>query len=100
MPCALGATTRDRAADYDGVNLLPSAARVGARDVRRAAEVWWEWRSHADKYVTLVLLGRRVATAAGVPVDYSLPGMWGHCLILPHPSGQNRMWNDRETWTT
>jgi uracil-DNA glycosylase len=46
----------------------------------------------------LILCGRRVARAAGALFDWYEPGLlgWHPVVVIPHPSGRNRLYNQRE----
>ena len=77
-------------------NLLEHGERWGARRAReRAARVLDAFP--AERYV---LLGSRVAAAFGLPyAPFTVTTSYGrehlrHFLVLPHPSGRCRAWND------
>jgi len=61
-------------------------AREGASEILRATR----------GLLPLVLLGRRAADAFRLPASQPIPGAWKSGIILPHPSGRCRMWNDPE----
>jgi uracil-DNA glycosylase len=50
-----------------------------------------------DAGTVVVLLGRRLARAARVQAAYFEWGSLGRarCVVVPHPSGVNRWWNDQ-----
>lgn len=86
----LGLSDREYLRGFERVNLCP-AGPWSAKVARDAAD-----RLHGDHHLTgqpLVLLGAKVAAAFGfaylqfVEVE---PGV----LVLPHPSGRCRAWND------
>lgn len=61
------------------------------KDARRRAHELW------DAAAGLVLLGRRVASACGmhkVPLFTGGHNTQVHVVLLPHPSGRSREWND------
>jgi hypothetical protein len=97
----LGMRRRDYVA-LDRVNLCTGhwsmpAARAHATKLR-------EGRAEDPIFV---LLGRKVATAFGLPgEDFFTCGWWGSLferearwLLLPHPSGRCLVWNDRTAIT-
>lgn len=62
----------------------------------------------SEPYDVYLLAGRRVAASFGL-VGAAIPSMWRvagkRLLVVPHPSGRNRLWNDptvrarvREMW--
>jgi len=63
-------------------------ARSGADAIVRTVDGRWP----------IVVLGRRAATALGIPRDrefLSVSWIGTRCLVLlPHPSGRCRLWND------
>lgn len=77
--------------DRDGFRWSAPTARLAAVEVLDAA----------DAGDALVLLGARVTAAFGVefaPLQRSQRRTLGGCmvttLVLPHPSGRSRLWND------
>lgn len=90
--------------DLPAINLLPPSDECGAWDAELASDragdlLAWAMRGRAS----LVLLGRRVerATCRAATCVYE-PAAWGESfpvwgvpmLVLPHPSGRCRAWND------
>jgi len=78
------------------MNLLwPEGQPPGPWDERLARRVAsLMLRESHDVYL---LAGRRVARAFGL-VDVTIPSLWRvqgkSLLVVPHPSGLNRLWND------
>ena len=88
---------------FERRNLLVGS-RWSVPEARRAAVALLRELDTCDR---LVLLGARVAAAFGVPFRENLCAVWwlevGHdhrrprwTLVLPHPSGRSREWNDPE----
>lgn len=87
---------------YRWVNLCPprsSGVAWDRRTARRSASAvrWWAQNAAGRR---LVLLGRLVADAFELELRepgevVTLPG-GVPALVLPHPSGRNRFWNDPE----
>jgi hypothetical protein len=107
--CTLSSPTVDRT-----MNLLPPAPQKVRWAPTLAGQVAIAWYPHLLDYEVTYLCGRKVASAFGVPVSGPIPSRWGlssadwgdcfllqddeecdHTLVvLPHPSGLNRFWND------
>lgn len=72
----------------DSADLLPPGP-CGWWDAdlaRRAASTWLPlWM---ERFALVVLVGKRVAAAAGLPASTD------RVLLVAHPSGRNRQWND------
>jgi hypothetical protein len=70
------------------INWNPSIAAVNATT----------WRMKDREYDTLILLGAKVRDAFGLRhhdwLDWCEVGTTHMALVLPHPSGLNRWWND------
>jgi len=82
----------------DGVNLLwphPSPGTWDAVEARRVAGVVLQ---DVSRYGRVLLFGRRVCDAFGVP--FEVGSAHGRFVPLPHPSGLNRMWNSQSTRET
>lgn len=86
----LGMRPREYLAAFDRTNLCSGwwhlkMAKAEAAEIaqRREGEL-------------LVLLGSKVCAAFGVPfMPFTAhPGYWQRMVILPHPSGRCRIWND------
>jgi len=91
------------------VNLLPpaSCSEWCPETAERVAETLLDWLD--ERFVTLphlVLLGKRVARAV---CGYSAELLICHvvtlteqrvtkAIVVPHPSGLNHWWNERENW--
>ena len=80
-------------------NLLPPDPVSGAWDATAAKVNAHYVESYADERgLRMVFLGRRVARAFGMdfPLGSFIEGAGGcvDCLVLPHPSGRSRAWND------
>lgn len=81
------------------VNLLELAPRNGKGsgfDHGQAAASAIGYATIFPEDVRLVLVGRRVGNAFGVRTDYlEWTTAHGHrAIVVPHPSGVNRWWND------
>ncbi len=89
----LGMTVREYLRAFERVNLC---RRVWDDDYASwaAGEVV---HSAQRRGQPVILLGARVAKAVGVP--YLPFRRQLNTLVLPHPSGRCRTWNDRENWT-
>lgn len=80
---------------FDRANLLPPDVEWSSISARIAA--------HKLRNTYRILLGTRVAAAHGVQFDpfeayevaYGSNDRPGVVLVMPHPSGRNRMWNDK-----
>ena len=81
-----------------GINLLSPSRLLGNWNVQIAARTAEEWRERLQEFDLVVLLGRRVSAAFNMSAAAWFTKM-GRFALLPHPSGQNRMWNDREAWS-
>jgi hypothetical protein len=94
LAAILGMTASQYLRTFDRANLLDPGVRWRAMDARIAA--------HRLPHDRRILLGRRVAEAHGVQFDCFEPyeialgrsDRPAIVLVLPHPSGLNRMWND------
>lgn len=76
------------------INLLPPhpcPAPWDARKARKIALAMVRWARGHD----LVLLGRKVASAFGLG-DAEFGEHRARVILMPHPSGRNRLWNDEE----
>lgn len=75
--------------DFDRANLLPSGVKWSAKDAKKVAG----GLTHKKR----VLLGSRVCAAHDVLFEpfKRFTGARLDVLILPHPSGRCRVWNDR-----
>lgn len=93
----LGMTPTSYLERFDRANLLPYGERWTVAKARAAA--------HALPNKLRIALGSRVAAAHGLLFDpfeaYEValghPQDVGYVLILPHPSGRCRIWNDPES---
>lgn len=96
-----GISLGDYAVTFARANLLSwyPGERWPARQAHTAAQ-YLKGSLGAQGHNIIVLLGRRVATAFGYPrarwfewvVD--TPGDTRQFIVVPHPSGRNRWWND------
>lgn len=84
--------------DVAMLNLMPPDD--GRWDRRKAEEVARDWYPRLGEYDLVVLAGKRVSEAFRVPY---LPGSTfdseldnPRFLVIPHPSGRCRFWNDLE----
>lgn len=83
------------------INVLD--AYPGSRWPKEAASLAWAARvAHLVPGRTCILLGRNVAQAAGLddyewfqPIVPEGMGARTMLVVLPHPSGRNRLWNDK-----
>lgn len=94
--------------DCWGVNLLPPYPECGRWDATAAALNAAAFMPELHRFRVIVLLGRRVADAFAVEGAGELPPQLGsvvhvthgplsrRVLLLPHPSGLCRMWNDEK----
>lgn len=86
------------------VNLLPPDPQGVPWDAAMAREVAAAWLPRLSEFDLVMLAGRRVVDAFGVELlgtvseccgsEVDLGGVAG--LVLPHPSGLCRWWNDPE----
>jgi len=74
---------------WRGLNLLPPSSKGGEWDAATARENWVAWKIEPPA----VLLGSRVAAAAGLP-GAGIPSVVNDFLTIPHPSGRSRLWNE------
>lgn len=76
---------------------IDSGLMIGATDT---PEVPQDFRCARWLHHVTLLLGRRVERAMlGYKLPYFEPHPWGHYgifITVPHPSGQNRWWNDED----
>lgn len=95
--------TRLLGADYrslfDEANLLdtwPGPSGKGSAAPRLDLRLAWDAFLLADRHQAVVLCGKRVAGAAGLRMGFlGRLGAQGRTLLLvPHPSGVCRWWND------
>lgn len=83
-----GLTASEYLVVFDRVNLC--RGEWSAREAEsKAYEIKMLWR-----HTLVVLLGRKVCEAFGLP--YEPFRSIGRYLVLPHPSGRCRTWNDPE----
>lgn len=83
-------------------NLLPPSKVIGSWDKYQAslsAIELLKWFAYPSKALGIVLLGRKVATAFGFAnaewgSDFGIGKVQG--LVVPHPSGRQRVVNDPE----
>lgn len=86
------------------LNMLPPADCGEWDEVAacRVASTMKLWLYDTRRYERLVMFGKRVAEALVGPCE--LLGMYNvgpaavPAIVVPHPSGLNRWWNDRENW--
>jgi hypothetical protein len=83
----LGLTCGEYLLQFDRVNLC-----TGKWSMKQACEVVRRIREERSRE-SIILLGRRVATAFGVG-DRNFFEVVGTLFLLPHPSGRCRVWND------
>lgn len=90
----LGLTVEEYLEQFDRVNLCVQAWDLSRARVEATRLLWVCERERAP----LVLLGRRVARAFGVPDVplFSRPFSGLPITLLPHPSGRSKVWNNRE----
>jgi hypothetical protein len=90
----LGLRRGDYLARFDRVNLCDGKWSASAAR-ERAGEIM------DSDHERVVLLGSKVAKAFGVPFRpfEFVPGCWQTLLVLPHPSGRCRIWNDHRSVT-
>ena len=79
------------------VNLYGRPTERGDWDETTARNAWSSLDVYSYRYV--VLLGRRVQAAAGFPgreqlTVHEIPGSKQRAVLVPHPSGLNRFYND------
>lgn len=89
---------------FEPMNVFRTAEDADPWDQRVASAEWVNYlqgraRARAIPFV-LVVFGRRAATAVGArdrPFFEWMNGQLYDSVILPHPSGRNRAWNDPAT---
>jgi uracil-DNA glycosylase len=90
------------------INLLTPAPQTAAWDVMTARQVAVEWLPRiAAEFDLVMLCGRRVVDAFNVELLGTMAECHGSvvdlelvdAVVLPHPSGLNRWWNDEAAVT-
>ena len=79
----------------DGINLLWPSPIPGDWDATEAKHVVESMRDRVETYDKVLLFGRRVCNAFGVPFEIGVVYN-DRYVALPHPSGRSRLWQDRE----
>lgn len=80
------------------MNLLMPSPVIGEWDAEKADRVAGAcWPYLEQTYRVIVMCGRRVARAFKRDGDIPSLEAQGRVLLLPHPSGRSRAWNDGKT---
>lgn len=90
MCTILGLTIEEYLDRFDRVNLCRKVWDKDAAWVEAA-------RVEAERRAKIVLLGRKVQAAFDMD-DAPLFSTWGRYVLLPHPSGKCRVWNDEKNF--
>jgi hypothetical protein len=82
----LGMQRRHYLDSFDRVNLCDGKWSIKAARIK-ATELWASGRR-------FILLGSKVCYAWGIPFTPFIFSDNGNCVVLPHPSGLCRLWNE------
>lgn len=98
----MGLSLKEYIGRFDRVNLCSEKWTIReARD--KAVEVLKERldQERIDGPMAIfVLLGTKVCNAFGIPFNPFTIQSYGRFVILPHPSGRNRLWNNPTSFET
>lgn len=92
----LGLEPRAYLAAYHRANLCSGSWSIPAAR-RRAQELMQEFYA-PDRELPIVLLGAKVAEAFGQRFEPFTHSSTGPFVLLPHPSGLSRLWNESGTF--